>query len=99
MPQGPIAVTNYPNPKLKTSLNITAPTVVKAGPGTILSVLVQVAGSAPGSVNDVATDAPAAANQVAVIPNALETMALNFPCLVGILIVPGAGQTLSVSFQ
>ena len=102
MPQGPIAVSNVPNPRLKSSLNITTPTVVKAGPGTILTVLVSVAGSTPGSINDVATDAPAAGNLVCEIPNQVGPVGggpLNFPALNGILVVPGTGQTVSVAFQ
>jgi hypothetical protein len=51
-----------------------------------------------GTATDCATaGAAAASNQVATIPNALGSYAVNFPCLVGIVVVPGSGQTLAVS--
>src|ERR1700681_4742851 len=88
------------NASLKSELNISAPTVLKTGPGTVISFVVQVAGSAPGSINDVATDAPTAANQIAVIPSQVaDAVPPNWPCAHGILVVPGAGQTVAVSWQ
>jgi hypothetical protein len=82
-----------------TVLNITTPTVIKAAPGQLISANVIVAGSAPGTVNDcLTTGAAAAANQVGTLPNAVGPITFNFPCLVGIVVVPGAGQTVAVSF-
>lgn len=99
MPQGPIAVQVVEYPAPQSSLDITADTVVKASPGKLRSVTVLVAGSAPGSLNDVATDAPTVANQFYTVPNAVGTYDVNWPCEVGILVVPGTGQTLAVSYQ
>jgi hypothetical protein len=99
MPQGPLALQVVPYPALATSLNITTATVLKVGKGVVGTVYVQVAGSGTGTINDVATNAPAAANQIGIIPAAVGLVVLNFPYLVGLLIVPGAGQTVSVSFQ
>lgn len=84
----------------KTSrLNITAATVVKAAAGRVARVSVLVVGSTVGTVNDLATTSGAAvANQVAVIPMAVGTYEINMPCAVGILVTPGTGQTLAVSF-
>lgn len=79
--------------------DITAATIVKAAPGVIVALTVQVAGSATGTVNDcLTTGAAAIANQVAVIPETVGPLALNWPCLTGIVVVPGTGQTISVTF-
>lgn len=82
-------------------LNITAATVVKASPGTVYKVNVVVAGSAPGTVNDCATTgAAAAANEIAAIPNTVGPVEIGpFPTFVGIVVVPGTGQTLAVAFE
>lgn len=96
---GRIRVISEPNGALATRLNLTAATLVKATPGTIVSVSVIVAGTAPGSVNDATTvGAAATANEVAVIPNTVGAMRVDFPCLAGIVVTPGAGQTVSVAF-
>lgn len=82
-----------------TTLNITAATVIKNAPGYVFTVNVQVAGSGAGSVNDVATNAPDPTNQVAVIPAAVGQVKVEWPCAAGILLVPGTGQTLAISWQ
>ena len=56
---------------------------------------VQVAGSGVGSINDCATTAAiATANQVAVIPETVGPVELDFPCLAGICVALGTGQRL-----
>lgn len=101
MPQylGIATVTNFGG--TKSALNITSATVIKAGPGKVVNVSVLVAGSAAGSVNDAATvGAVAAANEVASIPNSVGVVNLNhFPCANGIVVTPGTGQTLAVSYE
>ena len=82
-------------------LNITAATVVKATPGRLVAISVLVAGTTVGSVNDAATVATAAAaNQIGVVPEAVTTSPLIFdwPCATGIVVTPGTGQTLAVSY-
>ena len=82
------------------ALNITAPTVIKAHPGTIFNVSVTTAGSTAGKVSDVATVAGvAASNLVFSIPTVAGIYRLEFPCEQGIVITPGTGQVLSVSFS
>lgn len=82
-----------------TALNITTATIVKAAPGTVLNATVVVAGSGAGTINDcLTTGAAAAANQIASLPAAVGSVQLNFPCLVGIVVVPGTGQTISLSY-
>lgn len=83
----------------QTRLNITAATVVKAAPGRIGRVSVLVVGTTVGTVNDLATTAGAAVtNEVGVIPMAVGTYDIDMPCAVGILVTPGTGQTLAVSY-
>jgi hypothetical protein len=85
---------------MTTQTNITSATVLKAIPGTILLVSVVVAGSAAGTVNDCATTgAAAAANQTATIPATLGVYQLGIQHGLGIVIVPGTGQTLAASYQ
>src|SRR6185437_11666561 len=84
----------------RAALNVTAATVLKNTAGICVSVAVVTAGSAAGTVNDVATTGGvAAANQFGTIPNAVGTYTFNWPCGTGITVVPGAGQTLAVSFS
>jgi hypothetical protein len=53
-----------------------------------------------GTVNDAATTGAAAvANQIAAVPNTLgASVSLNFPFDKGLVIVPGTGQVLAVSY-
>lgn len=82
------------------SYDITAATVIKASPGRIVKVIVQVAGSGTGTVNDCITTAAAAiTNQISTIPETVGPIALDWPCTTGIVVVPGTGQTLSVSYS
>jgi len=80
------------------SLNITAATVVKATPGRLVKINVLTAGAA-GTASDCATTgAVAAANLICNIPATVGIYSLDWPCLVGIVITPGASQVLSVSY-
>ncbi|VWB07166.1 hypothetical protein [Burkholderia lata] len=79
--------------------DITTATVIKGAPGRIFRVNVLVAGSTVGTVNDcLTTGAAAIANQVAAIPDTVGPVVLEWPCATGIVVVPGTGQTLSVSY-
>ena len=80
-------------------LNITAAAVIKKSAGRLVRINVLVAGSAAGSANDVAATAGAAtANQVFAIPNTVGSYLLDWPCAAGIVVTPGTGQTIAVSF-
>ena len=99
MPQGPFQTTVLTLAQ-KSALDITAATVVKASNGFVVRVSVLVAGSTTGTVNDSATTGGAAvANEIAVIPNTVGTYAIEFPFANGLTIVPGTGQTVSVSYN
>lgn len=81
------------------ALSVTAATVVKSSSGRLARISVIVAGTAAGSANDTATTATAAAaNQIFVIPNTVGIFELDWPCLAGIVVTPGTGQTVAVSF-
>lgn len=80
-------------------LNITAATVVKAAPGTLWRITVTTAGTTAGTASDVlTTGGVAAANLIAEIPNTVGVIELVWPCKTGIVITPGTGQVVSVSF-
>lgn len=84
-----------------TALNVTAATVIKAIPGAVITVHILVAGSAAGAIYDsVSLAGNSVANQVCIIPNALgPPISVSFPCLNGIVVAPGAGQAVSVSYS
>ena len=84
-----------------TTLSITAATVIKASPGRLFTVSVIVAGSAAGAVYDnTATTGNSAANQIGVVPNTAGVINFNaMPTANGIVVAPGTGQTLAVSFS
>jgi hypothetical protein len=101
MPQDPIPVSdiNLNAAGVKHALGITVATVVKALPGSLLGFTVLVAGTGNGTINDTTTIGGAAtANAVCVTPQTVGSVAVNFPCTSGIVVVPGTGQTISVSY-
>jgi hypothetical protein len=81
------------------ALNITTATVVKATPGRAILLSVLVAGSGVGGVYDHATTAGVgAANEIFIVPETVGTYTLDWPCAVGIVVVPGTGQTLALTY-
>lgn len=86
---------------LSTTEGITTATVVKANAGRMVSVSVIVAGSTTGMIYDSANTNEK--NAIWVIPATAasneEPYAVGMPCDVGILVVPGTGQTLAVSWS
>lgn len=88
----------------KVAFNMTAPTIVKAGPGRIGRVNVIVAGTAAGGVYDCATTAQATAlTQIASIPTLstaqLGSLTLDCNVITGLVILPGTGQTLTAIYE
>lgn len=83
-------------------LNIAAAVLVGLAPAIrrVFTVTVVTAGSTPGTVNDVATTGAAAAgNQVFSLPNTVGSYIVDWPILVGLVLVPGTGQVLAVSYS
>lgn len=77
---------------------ITAATLVKSGQGRVARVSVVVAGSAAGAIYD--TNVPSATTgQIWVIPNTVGVTEINLPVNNGIVVAPGTGQTVVVSYS
>lgn len=85
-----------------TTLNLAAAggaQVLKTTKGQVAKVSVIVAGSAVGAVYDRATTSGvAASNQLYVIPNTVGVYDLNMPFANGLVVTPGTGQTVVVSW-
>ena len=78
--------------------NITVPTVVKTSGGRIASISVIVGGSAPGTIYD--SNSLNITNQpLCVIPNSVGVTFVNLPADTGILVSPGTGQAVTVSWS
>ena len=84
-----------------TIMGITGATVVvKSGPATVFNVNVIAAGTTNGGIyNSKVTTGLSNANQVANIPNAAGVYAVNTYCSNGIVVNPGAAQTLSITYS
>ena len=91
----------------RVSFNITTPTVVKTGPGIVFRIFVINDPTADGSVNDVATTGGAAvSNQICAIPinnmgGATSPYVIDViaPFYTGLVINPGTGGVVSVSYE
>jgi hypothetical protein len=69
-------------------------------PGFIATVSITVAGSAAGSINDSSTVGGASAsNAIMALPNTIGVILIRWPCSSGIVVTPGTGQTVSVSYS
>lgn len=82
----------------KIATDITTATLVQAGQGRLARVSVVVAGSAAGAVYD-ASSASLTTGQVWVIPNTIGVTEVNIPINNGIVVAPGTGQTVVVSYS
>jgi hypothetical protein len=83
----------------ETTLNITTPTLIKKGPGSLVSFTISVAGAA-GTINDAATVGGAAAsNVICATPAAAQAVFIPFTFQNGLVVSPGAAQVISVCWQ
>lgn len=82
----------------KSYSSITAATLVQSGQGRVVRVSVIVAGSSVGAIYD-ANASTATTNQVWVIPNTVGVTEINLPVNNGIVVVPGTGQTVVISYS
>jgi hypothetical protein len=78
--------------------NIAGTTLVKSTAGRIATVSVLTAGTTVGLVYDSAT-LTGLTKPLGVIPNTVGTFALNLPISFGLLVVPGAGQVVTVGYS
>lgn len=82
------------------ALNISVATVVKASSGRLVRINVVTAGTTTGTANDTTTIGGAAAtNEIFAIPNTVGSYFLDWPISNGIVIVPGTGQVVAVSYN
>lgn len=77
---------------------LTAATLVKAGAGRLATVTVTDAGSGDGAIYD-ANNVTAVTGLFYVIPMTVGVFVVNFPVSFGIVVAPGTGQTVSVSYS
>ena len=77
---------------------ITAATVVKTTPGRLASISVTTLGSTTGMAYD-SNQASNTSSPLFVIPAAAGLYVVNLPTDTGLLIVPGTGQKLAVSWS
>lgn len=77
---------------------LTSATLVKTGAGRIASVSVVVGGSATGAIYD-AGSASATSGILYTIPTTVGVYVLNFPFVNGLVVAPGTGQTIAVSYS
>lgn len=82
----------------KLTSGITSATLVQSGQGRVARVSVVVAGSAAGAVYD-SPSAGALTNQIAVLPTTVGVTEINLPVNNGIVVVPGTGQTIAISYS
>jgi hypothetical protein len=78
--------------------DITAATLIQTGQGRVARVSVIVAGSSVGAIYD-ANSAAATTNQVWVIPNTVGITEISLPVNNGIVVTPGTGQTVAISYS
>ena len=102
MPQYPIVPAPGGN---ATKLNVTTATVVKAFPGIVYRVVVNTAatGGTFGVYDALTTGTAAASNAIFVAaaswPAAGTVLYLEFPCSTGIVVNPGTGGVVSISYS
>jgi hypothetical protein len=87
----------YLNVQGQTSLaDISKSTVVKKTAGRIATVSILTAGSTQGVIYDSNSGNK---NPIFIIPNTVGFQFVNFPVSTGILVVPGTGQIVSISYS
>ena len=98
MPQYPYQVEVFANAN-KSALEISAATVVKAAPGFVATISVLDPGSSDGGLYDASEASPLTGKGISVIPQVAGIYTINFPVSNGIVVVPGTGQVVSISFS
>lgn len=92
--------TNVLNPTA-TSATVTASTLVIAGKGRLISFSVVVAGSASGLIHNAGapTGATSAANALVATPTTIGVYPVNMMFTDGLLIAPGTGQSINITYS
>lgn len=83
----------------ETSLCVDKPTMITIGSGRLVAVSVVVGGTASGFIyNEDAIDAPAASGRLMAIPKTEGVYTVNFIFKTGLLVSPGEGQAVTVTY-
>jgi hypothetical protein len=82
----------------KVSNSISSATVVATGQGRLVQIAVITAGTTVGAAYD-ATVSTATTSQIVSIPNTVGVIVVNIPTNNGIVIAPGTGQVITVSYS
>ena len=84
----------------KNATGMTAQALVSTSPGRLAVVSVVVAGSGTGSIYDASSVVTATAGRLLMtIPSAVGITLVNMPVAYGIVVTPGAGMTVAVSYS
>jgi len=78
--------------------NITATAVVNNAAGRLAVVTVTTAGSATGVIYD-SDNTGITTRPIYIIPNTVGVVFVNLPVVYGIVVVPGTGQAVTVSYS
>jgi hypothetical protein len=77
--------------------NIAATTVVNRTPGRLAVVSVTVAGTTTGTIYDSASTG-ITSRPIYTIPNTVGVVFVNLPVVYGVVVAPGTGQAVTVSY-
>jgi hypothetical protein len=78
--------------------NITASFVISRAPGRLAMVTVTTAGSTVGTIYDANTSS-ITTRPIYTIPNTVGVVFVNLPVVYGIVVIPGTGQAVTVSYS
>jgi len=101
---GVVAINNLAQTTIRsvgtqTSLTVTAATVVFTGAGYLVNFSVVVAGSAAGTIYDGNTTSPAAPDALCVTPATVGVIKTGQVFTSGLVVVPGTGQSINVTYS
>jgi hypothetical protein len=102
---GVVAINNLSQGSLRslgtqTSVTVTAATVIYIGSGYLVNFSVVVAGSTAGTINNANSIASvAAANALCVVPNSVGITKAGQIFSSGIVVTPGTGQSINITYS
>jgi hypothetical protein len=91
--------TDRRNAGTATSVTVTTATVIATGSGRLVNVAVIVAGTTPGFVYNATTTSVTASQALAAAPNTIGSYANGSNYTVGLVVVPGTGQSLNITYS
>lgn len=83
---------------IQNSADLTTATLVRTGAGRLATVSITAGGSADGAIYD-ANNASATTLPIYTIPQTIGVVFVNLPVTNGIVVAPGTGQHVTVSFS